>query len=104
VPRGVGFQLQASARNGDIDSKLDLPVTSSGEGHTVAGKVGSGGPRVELVADHGDIEITTTDLPPAPPTPPEPPSPPPPPAIGGRAIRHLHPAKGADSNSQPVVQ
>jgi hypothetical protein len=104
VPRGAGFQLQATARNGDIDSKLDLPVTSSGEGHTVAGKVGGGGPRVELVADHGDIEITSTDLPPAPPTPPEPPTPPAPPPAGGKAIRHLHPAKGADSNSQPVVQ
>ena len=64
VPQGAGFQLQATAKNGDIESKLDLPVTSTGQGHSVAGKVGGGGPRMELVTDHGDIEITTTDLPP----------------------------------------
>jgi DUF4097 and DUF4098 domain-containing protein YvlB len=105
VPQGVGFQLQATAKNGDIDSKLDLPVTSTGQGHTVAGKVGRGGPRVELVTDHGDIEITATDQPPSPPTPPEPPSPPePPPAPGQKPIRHLHPGKGADTGAQPVVQ
>jgi DUF4097 and DUF4098 domain-containing protein YvlB len=104
VPQSVGFQLQATAKNGDIDSKLDLPVTSTGQGHTVAGKVGRGGPRVELVTDHGDIEITTTDQPPSPPTPPEPPSPPEPPAPPQKPIRHLHPGRGADTGAQPVVQ
>jgi DUF4097 and DUF4098 domain-containing protein YvlB len=104
VPQGAGFLLQATAKNGDIDSKLDLPVTSAGQGHTIAGKVGGGGPRVELVTDHGDIEIATNDQPPSPPTPPEPPSPPEPPAPGQKPIRHLHPAKGADTSAQPVVQ
>jgi DUF4097 and DUF4098 domain-containing protein YvlB len=108
VPHGAGFVLQATAKNGDIESKLDLPVTSTGQGHTIAGKVGGGGPRVELVTDHGDIEITNTDLPPVPPAPPEPPSspaPPTPPAPPGqKPIRHLHPAKGADTSAQPVVQ
>jgi DUF4097 and DUF4098 domain-containing protein YvlB len=105
VPQGAGFLLQATAKNGDVDSKLDLPVTTTGAGHTIAGKVGGGGPRVELVTDHGDIEITTTDQPPSPPPPPEPPSPPEPPAAPGqKPIRHLHPAKGADAGAQPVVQ
>jgi DUF4097 and DUF4098 domain-containing protein YvlB len=108
VPHGAGFVLQATAKNGDIESKLDLPVTSTGQGHTIAGKVGGGGPRVELVTDHGDIEITNTDLPPAPPAPPELPSPPAPPTApappGQKPIRHLHPAKGADTSAQPVVQ
>jgi DUF4097 and DUF4098 domain-containing protein YvlB len=103
IPQGVGFVLQATAKNGDIDSKLDLPITSTGQGHTIAGKVGGGGPRVELVTDHGDIEIATNDQPPSPPTPPEPPSPPEPPP-GQKPIRHLHPAKGADTGAQPVVQ
>ena len=40
VPRGAGFQLQATARNGNIDSKLDLPVTNAGEGQSVSGQVG----------------------------------------------------------------
>jgi DUF4097 and DUF4098 domain-containing protein YvlB len=104
VPQGAGFVVQATAKSGDIESKLDLPVTSAGQGHTVAGKVGSGGPRVELVTDHGDIEIATTDQLPSHPTPPEPPSPPEPPAPGQKPIRHLHPAKGADTGAQPVVQ
>jgi hypothetical protein len=73
----------------------------------VTGKVGGGGPRVELVADHGDIEITATDLPPTPPEPPSPPeplSPPEPPGTGHKPLRHLHAGKGADSGAQPVVQ
>ncbi len=111
VPRDAGFELQAVAKNGDIDSKLDLPVTSTGQGHAITGTVGKGGPRVELTADHGDIEITATDLPPSPPAPPSgpappdvpsPPSPPSPPGSSHKPIRHLHPAKGA--SAQPVEQ
>ena len=68
VPQDAGFQLQATAKNGNIDSKLDLPVKSAGEGQSIAGKVGAGGPRIDLVADHGDIEITAME-----PVPPEPP-------------------------------
>jgi DUF4097 and DUF4098 domain-containing protein YvlB len=100
VPRGAGFQLQATASNGDIDSKLNLPVVDSGEGHSVAGQVGSGGPRIELVADHGDIEINTMDEPPAVPAPPAPPEPPA--APGAKSLRHLRPPK--DATAQPVVQ
>jgi DUF4097 and DUF4098 domain-containing protein YvlB len=105
VPQGAGFQLQATARNGNIDSKLDLPVSSAGEGQSISGKVGGGGPRVELVADHGDIEITGMEpLPPEPPTPPTPPEPPPPP--GTKPLRHLRPSKSVsgETGGQPVVQ
>ena len=107
VPRGASFALQATARNGDIDSKLDLPITSAGEGHSISGQVGSGGPRIELVADHGDIEIGAMDIlptPPTPPAPPVPPTPPAPPGVGPKSIRHLHPSKGVDTTAQPVVQ
>ena len=38
VPQGAGFQLQATARNGNIDSKLDLPVKSAGEGQSIAAR------------------------------------------------------------------
>jgi hypothetical protein len=71
----------------------------------VSGQVGGGGPRIELVADHGDITISPIEAPPAPPeapAPPEPPAPPAPPA-GTKQLRHFH-AKGAASNPQPVVQ
>jgi DUF4097 and DUF4098 domain-containing protein YvlB len=104
VPPGAGFQLQATARNGEIESKLSLPVSSAGEGQSVSGQVGRGGPRIELVADHGDIAITPIEAPPAPepPVPPVPPVPPLPPA-GTKQLRHFH-AKDAASNPQPVVQ
>jgi DUF4097 and DUF4098 domain-containing protein YvlB len=104
VPQGAGFQLQATARNGNIDSKLDVPVRSAGEGQSIAGKVGAGGPRVELVADHGDIDITGME--PVPPEPPAPPAPPEPPAPGTRPLRHLRPSKSpnGETSGQPVVQ
>ena len=72
VPRGAGFEIQANAKNGNIESKLDLPVTNAGQGQSVTGKVGGGGPHIELVADHGDIEINAMDLPPTPPLLPHP--------------------------------
>jgi DUF4097 and DUF4098 domain-containing protein YvlB len=99
VPQGASFQLQATAKNGSIQSKLNLPVRSAGEGQSVAGQVGAGGPRVELAADHGDIAISAI-------TAME--TPPPPPAPGAKSIRRLHPAKDASGNAetsaQPVVQ
>jgi DUF4097 and DUF4098 domain-containing protein YvlB len=105
VPQDAGFQLQATARNGNINSKLGLPVRSAGEGQSTNGKVGAGGPRIELVADHGDIEITGMEPvpsePPAPPTPPLPPLPP-----GSKPPRHLRPSKNPseETGGQPVVQ
>jgi DUF4097 and DUF4098 domain-containing protein YvlB len=110
VPQGAGFQLQATAKDGNIDSKLDLPVSSAGEGQSISGKIGPGGPRIELVADHGDIEITAMEpVPPEPPEPPEPPTPPAPPvppAPGSKSMRHLRPPKSptGETSGQPVVQ
>jgi hypothetical protein len=108
VPQDAGFQLQATAKNGSIDSKLDVPVSSVGEGQSLNGKVGAGGPRIELVADHGDIEITAMEpVPPEPPAPPTPGTPPAPPAPPGtKSLRHLRPSKSSngETGAQPVVQ
>ena len=110
VPRDAAFQLQANARNGNIESKLDLPVTSAGESQSISGQVGKGGPRIALVSDHGDIEITAMDVVPEPPAPPAapgapaPPAPPAPPGPGAKSLRHLRPPKDANSNAQPIVQ
>jgi DUF4097 and DUF4098 domain-containing protein YvlB len=108
VPEGAGFQLQATAKNGDIDSKLNLPVSSLGDSHSVTGQVGAGGPAVELMSDHGDIEITTGDVaPPAPPSPPAPPAfpvPPAPPGPPGAKIRHFHAAPTPGTSEKPIVQ
>jgi hypothetical protein len=100
VPLGAGFQLQATARNGNIDSKLNLPVSNAGEGQSISGQVGGGGPRIELVADHGDITIGGMEAPPAPPAIPEPPAPPAPP--GAKSLRHLRPSR--DGEAAPVTQ
>jgi DUF4097 and DUF4098 domain-containing protein YvlB len=109
VPRKAGFELQATARTGDIDSKLSLPVTSAGEGHSLTGKVGAGGPRLQLMADHGDIQINLVDIePPSPPSPPEPPAPPSPASPSSppspKGLRHFHSSRDADSESKPVDQ
>jgi DUF4097 and DUF4098 domain-containing protein YvlB len=105
VPLGANFQLQATARNGNIDSKLNLPVSGAGEGQTIAGQVGVGGPKIELTADHGDIDINRMDAPPLPPLPPLPPVPPAP-LPGAKSLRHFRPSKDAngDTTPQPVVQ
>ncbi len=103
VPTGWSFALQATARNGDIDSALKLPVSSVGSGQTTQGQVGSGGPRIELTTDHGDLEIRETDAtvePPEAPEAPDAPEPPPPP--GGKGLRHFHPGRGADAH--PIAQ
>ena len=103
LPQGAGFRLRATARNGNIDSKLSLPVNSAGEGQTIAGQVGTGGPSIELIADHGDIAIAAVEAePPAPPAPPEPPAPPAPP--GSKPMRHLHPTNNAEPPPHPVIQ
>jgi DUF4097 and DUF4098 domain-containing protein YvlB len=103
VPRGASFSLQALAKNGDIDTDLKLPVTSVGEGHSIQGQVGSGGPQVALTTDHGDLEIRAIDAATEPPAPPAPPQPPQTPAApGSKPLRHLHPVNGAEPH--PVSQ
>lgn len=104
VPQGAAFHLEATAKNGNIDSKLNLPVNTAGEGQSLTGQVGGGGPRIELVADHGDIEIRDMEAVEAPPVPPVPPAPAAPPAPGTKSLRHFHSAKGAETTAQPVVQ
>ncbi len=108
VPHDAGFELQGTARNGDIDTRLDLPINDAGEGKTIAGKVGAGGPRVELTADHGDLEISRIDAAILPPRPLVPPVPPVPPVPDVKGMRHLKPARDSQGNPtpppEPVVQ
>ena len=62
VPQDASFALQASARHGEIHSDFGLPIESMGSGHSVSSNVGSGGARIELIADHGDIRISRSDV------------------------------------------
>jgi DUF4097 and DUF4098 domain-containing protein YvlB len=99
LPANASFTLQAVARNGEIHSEFDLPVTIVGSGQSASGTVGKGDAKVDLTADHGSIAISKFDsmaprVPPAPPTPPMPPGVPTLPSIE-RGPRHLRaPAEG----------
>ena len=55
------FNLQATAKNGDISSAFALPVNAAGPGHAVSGQIGGGGAMIELISDHGDIRIGRGD-------------------------------------------
>ncbi len=57
VPRDAGFQVDARALHGDISTDFDLNTQGSGAQNRVTGTVGSGGSRVQLNNEHGDIEI-----------------------------------------------
>jgi len=71
--------LDGHTRNGDIVS--DFPLTINGdESKTVSGKIGSGGPKIVLNTDVGDVRIKKgSGFPSVPPPPAEPDAPPAPP-------------------------
>jgi DUF4097 and DUF4098 domain-containing protein YvlB len=58
VPEKAGFQLDVKARNGEINSDFSgLKTTSERDNSSVSGTVGSGGPKVQINNEHGNIEI-----------------------------------------------
>jgi DUF4097 and DUF4098 domain-containing protein YvlB len=81
LPEKAGFQVDARARNGEIQSDYnEVKVESSDDDRaTATGKVGNGGPQLTLSNEHGTIEIhrggALADIP-APPPPPHGPKPP----------------------------
>ncbi|HEX3940428.1 MAG TPA: DUF4097 family beta strand repeat-containing protein [Acidobacteriaceae bacterium] len=58
LPENAGFSLDATAKDGQIESEFNLPVTEAGRGHTVTGRVGNGATAIQLISDHGDIQIS----------------------------------------------
>ncbi len=60
VPPNAGFQLDATARKGDITTDFgSIKVDSTSGGSAKAtGSVGNGAARLVINADHGDIKIT----------------------------------------------
>jgi DUF4097 and DUF4098 domain-containing protein YvlB len=76
VPDKAGFQVDARARGGEIETDFDaLKVDSSGNTATAVGSIGSGGPHLVLSNEEGTIELrkgsSVAELaePPAPPKP-----------------------------------
>jgi len=81
LPDKAGFQMDARAQGGDIDSDFDaLKVSNSNDLASAVGNVGGGGPRIMINDEHGSIEIrkgsSVAEMP-------EPPAPPKPHARGG---------------------
>jgi DUF4097 and DUF4098 domain-containing protein YvlB len=73
LPDKAGFQVDARARNGEVETDFDqLKVDNSNDQAVATGTVGAGGPHVVINNEHGTIEIRKTSSlaePPEPPTP-----------------------------------
>jgi hypothetical protein len=58
LPSKATFELDASARRGDINSEFEgIKVDNSHNESRASGAVGSGGPRLQINNDNGNIEI-----------------------------------------------
>ena len=76
LPDKAGFQLDARARGGEIESDFnELKISNDHDTGTANGTVGGGGPRVVVNNDHGTIGIhrgsAMSEAPPAPPAAPK---------------------------------
>lgn len=57
VPANANFIVDAEATQGDLQSDFALTRSGSDNNGNLSGTVGSGGPRLALKADHGDLEL-----------------------------------------------
>jgi DUF4097 and DUF4098 domain-containing protein YvlB len=75
LPDKAGFQVDARARNGEVETDFDqLKVDNSNDQAVATGTVGAGGPHVVINNEHGTIEIRKASSlaeAPEPPTPPK---------------------------------
>jgi DUF4097 and DUF4098 domain-containing protein YvlB len=56
LPPNASASIDGHTRNGDIVSDYELTI-SGDENKTVSGHVGSGGPKIQLTAENGDVRI-----------------------------------------------
>ena len=67
VPEKAGFQVDAQARDGEIQTDFNSLKVDNGENHaTASGSVNGGGPRMVINNEHGTIEIRTGAVVPSP--------------------------------------
>ncbi|HLB90180.1 MAG TPA: DUF4097 family beta strand repeat-containing protein [Terriglobales bacterium] len=76
VPDKAGFQLEAKARGGEVESDFgELKINNASDQATATGTVGGGGPHLVINNEHGTIEIrkgsALAEAPPAPPASPK---------------------------------
>jgi DUF4097 and DUF4098 domain-containing protein YvlB len=83
LPDKASFQVDARSRGGEIQSDFEgLKVNSGDEQATASGTIGTGGPKLVINNEHGDIELRKGSIvaedvtPPKPPRVPAPPKPP----------------------------
>jgi len=73
VPSGADFSAEGRAHNGEISTEFALKQTRENNTSTLSGEVGTGGPKIVLTSDQGDIHLTKAEmvapLPPVPPMP-----------------------------------
>ena len=56
LPEGVNAQLQASTSNGSINTELEI-ATSQMSKNRLEGRLGSGGPLIDLATSNGTIRV-----------------------------------------------
>jgi DUF4097 and DUF4098 domain-containing protein YvlB len=94
VPENASFSVTGSTSS-DQDLQTDFPlrVETNGGRRTIEGQVGQGGPKIDLVTDHGSLELKKGSTEMSVPSPPQPPAPP----------KHLREPKGTPP-PQPAEQ
>ncbi len=59
LPEGAGFQIDATARNGRVDSYYEnlMPAANAGDAGVLKAKMKNGGPKIVLETDYSNINI-----------------------------------------------
>jgi DUF4097 and DUF4098 domain-containing protein YvlB len=57
LPPKANFQVDASTQKGEVQSDFGLNVTTHNGNTTATGQVGSGGPKIQINSQHGDVSI-----------------------------------------------
>jgi DUF4097 and DUF4098 domain-containing protein YvlB len=74
LPGGLGFEVNAQTRNGDMENDFGLTSTDNDGSHTLQGRVGNGGPTITIATTDGDVTVRRSTVAPlAPMAPPAPP-------------------------------
>jgi DUF4097 and DUF4098 domain-containing protein YvlB len=78
IPPGSGFQINAVSQHGEVETDFsgpNLKVNNSGDGPSITGSYGKGGPTIHLSTAYGTIHLGQGEAgaPPAPPAAPHPP-------------------------------
>ena len=100
LPANASATVDARTRNGEIMTEFGLTVNGE-ESKTVSGKIGSGGAKITLVTDVGDVNIKRGEAFPAAPNAPNA-APATPKAPAAPNAPHLKPSKALPA--QPVTQ